>query len=87
MAAEVSLMPVEVMPIASHAKRPNATAKMRQHAFDFEAANELRFREYWRANRPQLKRSPPGDAKARMEALRARVVAREAASRSDLGYV
>jgi hypothetical protein len=68
---------VDLGDICLDAERTCRSASRKRKADDLEASRELLFQEYWSANRPALKPKPPGEATARFDALRARVIERQ----------
>ncbi len=63
----------------------NSTTAKRRRREDHEAVNEARIREYWRANRPDMRPSASGAAHLRMVQLRERVALRETSNYRDTG--
>ena len=75
-----------------HASSPPAVKKRRvtayvkkQRMLDQESIDEICFWEYWQSNRSSFNSAPPGDARSRLAALRARVVARGTTTNSGTG--
>ena len=65
---------------------PSSRSRIKtQKTADHEAANELKFMEYWTANRKEVKPSQAGSAQARLAELRHRVAAMAADSRASRG--
>ena len=68
------------LPAAAYSRKSvtQTPAAKHQRALQLAVAEEVRFRARWHASRPQMRPAPPGEAAARIAAVRERVLARAA---------